>query len=319
MWYYRGFVLCVQNVIVVVQSVLMETQCVIDMVVSARVGKELQESCVTGVGMDGSISPQLAVNVRSYYHTPMKDNVLFLCFPAVCACDTVGSISSVCDELTSQCDCQPNVQGLDCDICNLGFFNLTSTGCSDCDCSQFSFSDQCSETGQCPCLNGIGGSTCNQCMPGFYNLSSTGCTACNCTSVGERSSLNDCDVEIGQCQCIGNTVGRDCSQCPGGYYEAQNPLMDVCIECVCSKKTTDCTDGSDEFLAAAWVSDFQQLCQDNPVNCNDDWDLLTASGVSAGPFGPRYVYYCSTFPQLPQLSITSCELNAICYHIYLES
>ena len=203
----------------------------------------------------------------------------------MCGCDAEGSTSSVCDKQTGQCDCQPNVHSLHCDSCTPDHYNLTSTGCSNCNCSQFSTSSQCSDMGQCPCPLGVDGSTCDRCLPGYYDISPTGCSPCNCSTVGVHSSSNECDVITGQCPCIGNTVGRDCSQCPVGFYETNNPDTDTCLECVCSNRSSVCTDGSADYLAAAWISDFTQLCSENPVDCNDGWELLTAS---AAPFGPRW-------------------------------
>lgn len=193
----------------------------------------------------------------------------------------------MCDLNTGQCDCQPNVESLTCSNCISGYFNLTSTGCSDCNCSDFSTSVQCSEQGQCPCMYGIGGSTCDQCLPGYYNLSSTGCTDCNCSSVGIHSSSNQCDLITGQCPCIGNTVTRDCSQCPVGYFETNNPDTDACVQCVCSMRSNVCSDDSASYQAVAFLSDFKQLCAEDPLNCDDGWQLLTASGLSAAPYGPR--------------------------------
>ena len=205
----------------------------------------------------------------------------------MCGCDSEGSTSSVCDTQIGQCDCQPNVEGLNCDSCTLGHYNLSSTGCTDCNCSQFSTSSQCSDSGQCPCLPGVGSNTCDQCLSGYYDISPTGCSACECSTVGVRSSSNECDVTTGQCPCIGNTITRDCSQCPEGFYETNNTNTDACLECVCSNRSSVCTDGSANYQAAASISDFTQLCSADPVFCNDGWELLTASGITAAPFGPR--------------------------------
>ena len=193
----------------------------------------------------------------------------------------------MCDKTTGQCDCRPNVQGLTCNNCALGYHNLTNNGCSNCDCSQFSTSAQCSDQGQCPCPPGVGGLTCDNCLTGYFDISTDGCTPCNCSSIGTRSSSNDCDSATGQCPCIGNTVGRDCSNCPEGYYETNSPDSAVCLECVCSNRSDSCTDGSADYLAAAWVSDFQQLCSENPVDCADGWQLLTPSALDTNRFGPR--------------------------------
>ena len=209
------------------------------------------------------------------------------CLIVECGCDAEGSTSAVCDMNTGQCDCQPYVEGLSCDTCSMGYFNLTSSGCSECNCSEFSTSAQCSEQGLCPCTGGVGGSRCDQCLVGYYNISTTGCTECNCSSIGVRSSSNECDATTGQCPCISNTVTRDCSQCPVGHFETNNPDTDACIECVCSMRSSVCSDDSTSYQAAACQSNFQQLCAQSPLTCNDDWELLTASRQSAAPYGPR--------------------------------
>ena len=229
---------------------------------------------------------------RSLQYTGSIDSeqrVTFCTFntTVVCSCDAEGSTSQVCNMTTGECDCQPNVQGLTCDSCTFGHHNLTATGCSDCNCSQFSTSVQCSDQGLCSCLPGVGGATCNRCLPGYYNISHDGCIPCDCSSVGVHSSSNDCDSTTGQCPCIGNTVSRDCSQCPDDHYETSAPGTDVCLECVCSNQSDSCVDGSANYQAAALVSDFQQLCSEDPVNCDDGWQLLTVSGLSTNLFGPR--------------------------------
>lgn len=56
------------------------------------------------------------------------------CVCSVCSC-SVGSVSSVCNQLTGQCVCRPNVEGLACDRCAAGYWNPSSpNGCQPCDC-----------------------------------------------------------------------------------------------------------------------------------------------------------------------------------------
>ena len=221
----------------------------------------------------------------------------------------------MCDVNTGQCDCQPFVERRTCDSCINGYFNLTATGCSACNCSEFSISAQCSALGQCPCVQGIGGRRCDQCLPEYYNITTSGCTACNCSSIGVRSSSDTCDSVTGQCPCIGNTASRDCSQCPQGFFETNSPDTDACVECVCSMRSNVCRDDSASYQAAAVPSDFTQLCALDPVDCNDDWQLLTASGLSLEPFGPRYFISQTILPVLssnltslltPFLTTTTC-------------
>ena len=207
--------------------------------------------------------------------------------PLVCNCDPEGSSSAVCDLITGQCDCQPNVDGQTCNTCVPGHFNLTTEGCTNCSCSVFSSSIQCSDSGQCPCPQGVGGATCGQCLPENYNITTDGCAPCACSEVGVRSSSNNCDPVTGQCPCISSTVGRDCAECPAGHFETDGTTREVCIECVCSGQTDSCTSDPDNYVLAAVQSDFTELCAQDPVACSDGWMLFTADGQIAAPYGPR--------------------------------
>lgn len=48
-----------------------------------------------------------------------------------CRCDPTGTESSgegplLCDQITGQCQCKPNVTGINCDQCKPGYFNIDS-------------------------------------------------------------------------------------------------------------------------------------------------------------------------------------------------
>ena len=98
--------------------------------------------------------------------------------PVACECNPIGSASSMCDHMTGQCPCLPNVEGTRCDQCSLGHYGLSGgSGCTLCNCNpQGSVDSQCDlETGQCSCRPGVTGSLCDQCITGFFGLSENGC------------------------------------------------------------------------------------------------------------------------------------------------
>ena len=193
----------------------------------------------------------------------------------------------MCDFNTGLCDCQQNVEGQTCNTCTAGFFNLSASGCTDCTCSNFSISVQCSDSSQCPCPPGVGGVTCDQCLPETYNITRGGCTDCACSGVGIRSSSNDCDTVTGQCPCINNAVTRNCAECPSGFFETDGSIREVCVKCVCSGQTETCSNSPNGFALASAQSDFTVLCAENPIACDDGWLLVTADGQQAAPYGPR--------------------------------
>lgn len=125
-----------------------------------------------------------------------------------CTCDQCGSVS--CDRDLGSCQCQRNVEGLNCDRCKVSqwmvnqkslrnhcmyiwissgelilpkFFLQPDTygfdscaGCRDCNCGLASVSTQCdSITGQCTCMPGTEGNYCDQCSEGFWNYTAAGC------------------------------------------------------------------------------------------------------------------------------------------------
>ena len=58
-----------------------------------------------------------------------------LLIPIACSCSTLGSITPICNQTTGRCFCKTNVQGLKCDQCRYGTFDLSQTnpdGCQIC-------------------------------------------------------------------------------------------------------------------------------------------------------------------------------------------
>lgn len=137
-----------------------------------------------------------------------------------CGCDDVGSVSSDCDD-DGQCTCQvsndqisefqeyqysppplylslslshsqPNVGGLKCSSCSLGFYFLTSEGCMACNCS--GLSNICSQNPNvtsapsevCSCPSPYVGASCDQCAVGWYMAAGTGgCEVCQCNGLAD--------------------------------------------------------------------------------------------------------------------------------------
>jgi hypothetical protein len=63
------------------------------------------------------------------------------CFPYIeCVCNKEGTtpgFEDTCNHVTGQCKCQPDVEGLQCDRCAEGYWNLGSgKGCQQCDCCE---------------------------------------------------------------------------------------------------------------------------------------------------------------------------------------
>ncbi|PVD23436.1 hypothetical protein C0Q70_16705 [Pomacea canaliculata] len=86
-----------------------------------------------------------------------------------CTCYKAGTLtgSTVCDTMTGQCTCKPDVGGRDCDQCRDGFYNLQENnpfGCSNCMCNMGgSQSPVCNKmTGQCRCRPRVTGQKCDQ-------------------------------------------------------------------------------------------------------------------------------------------------------------
>ncbi len=204
-----------------------------------------------------------------------------------CGCDGQGASSPVCNQVSGQCDCFPGATTRTCGECLPGFFNLTSSGCSPCQCSDFALSQQCDSTGQCLCPDGVEGLKCNVCLSEFYNISTEGCLQCQCDPLGSEST--QCDVATGQCVCTGNSVGLNCNECTDGSFLTKGVILDRCVQCVCTGKTDECVVNEINFILGSIQTDFTTLCATAPTECASGWRLLTENGQPAAPFGPRLV------------------------------
>ena len=83
-----------------------------------------------------------------------------------CLCQTRGTVNGSlhCDVTSGQCLCKDNVDGMLCDKCKYGFYNMdesNSDGCTDCGCNQngtVGGEAGCDEvTGQCECRPNVSG------------------------------------------------------------------------------------------------------------------------------------------------------------------
>ena len=96
------------------------------------------------------------------------------CSPCDCLANNIDSSSSIlCDPVSQQCVCLPSAIGLDCSMCESGFFMSDASLCIPCECnSTGAVNNVCNATsGDCTCVNsGVMGQTCNNCRPGFYQF-----------------------------------------------------------------------------------------------------------------------------------------------------
>ena len=157
-----------------------------------------------------------------------------------CSCDVTGSLSSICDPQTGDCDCKPGVGGTDCDECLDGYFGFSEAGCEPCICDEDgAMSNTCDkDTGACTCRPNVEGNICNTCSSGYYNLSAS-CIECGCNTNGTVESNVTCHEETGQCVCKENVEGRTCSTCKSGFTRLTASDIVGCTECNCSDVGTD--------------------------------------------------------------------------------
>uniref|UniRef100_A0A4W5QPA5 Laminin, alpha 1 n=1 Tax=Hucho hucho TaxID=62062 RepID=A0A4W5QPA5_9TELE len=153
-----------------------------------------------------------------------------------CSCHGNGSYSAMCDLLTGQCTCKPNVVGEKCDQCQVGFHSLLSgQGCKDCNCSQSgSVSTACEEEGRCQCIPGVAGDKCDRCYHGYFNYQDSGCTQCECAH-----THGNCNATTGKCICPPHTIGEKCELCEEGHWG--HDTVAGCKSCDCSEAGSSAT------------------------------------------------------------------------------
>nr|XP_012216711.1 PREDICTED: laminin subunit alpha-1-like [Linepithema humile] len=144
-------------------------------------------------------------------------------------------MSSVCDIVSGQCQCKPQVVGRQCNECMSGYWGLASgAGCAPCGCDPMgSYNASClGDTGQCHCKPGVGGSRCDICLSGYYGFSSHGCQVCDsCVRPGHV-----CDPDTGRCVCPRLTYGEHCDRCMPDAWDLVPRVG--CKPCACTLGAT---------------------------------------------------------------------------------
>ena len=52
-------------------------------------------------------------------------------------------------------------------------------------------------------------------------------------------------------------------------------------------QTDECVADNESYGLGLVLSNFSELCRDNPTACDGGWTILTADGEQAAPYGPR--------------------------------
>ena len=198
-------------------------------------------------------------------------SVAFFDQVSLCQCNSQFLTNSCCSSVTrsgGQCLCRAGVTGRTCSRCAAGFYNLTTSGCTSCQCADPD--GHCDEvSGQCVCPPNTMGMRCNQCVPNAYGFDAKlGCRLCECNAIGSASL--QCNA-TGLCWCAAHVVGDKCDECEDAYANMTAGCEDAyanmtagcedayanmtarrgCIECgcnsngsvdaVCNKTTSACS------------------------------------------------------------------------------
>lgn len=168
-----------------------------------------------------------------------------------CSCYPQGTEQTddgvaICEQLSGNCRCKPNVTGRNCNECVSGYFNIISgNGCEGCNCDPIgSYNASCERfTGQCYCKPGVTGQRCDKCELNQYGFSADGCKKCECDESGSKGF--QCD-ENGQCPCNDNVEGNRCDRCKENKYDRHAG----CVDCLhCYNLVQDAADEHREKLA----------------------------------------------------------------------
>ncbi|KAM4770863.1 usherin [Rhinophrynus dorsalis] len=227
-----------------------------------------------------------------FYNLQKSDS--YGCLP--CDCNTLGTLNGdiTCHQNSGQCNCKPNVIGLQCNRCNLGFKQQKSLGteiCVPCDCIPYGSINQfCNPTtGQCKCREHVKGLACDTCIDNYYGLDATGCKHCDCYMEG-ISPGSVCDPVTGQCACQPNIGGRQCNECLDGFYKVRQNNSLACFPCNCDISGTInssqfCDKSSGQCLCKAFVTGQHcNICMPQMFNLTTD-NLLGCQECDCDPAG----------------------------------
>uniref|UniRef100_A0A665UDS4 Laminin subunit beta-1 n=1 Tax=Echeneis naucrates TaxID=173247 RepID=A0A665UDS4_ECHNA len=148
-----------------------------------------------------------------------------------CSCDRQGTEVTqcplgspcFCDPTTGQCPCRRGVEGVLCDKCKDGYWNLDGPfGCQPCSCDPANtLSNICNKvTGQCLCRPEFGGRQCDECGENHFGDPDVQC-------ICEEQKHPSCDPKTGECICRSGVTGIFCDECATGY----NLAFPACEEC----------------------------------------------------------------------------------------
>lgn len=161
-------------------------------------------------------------------------------------------------QVNSQCDCQHNTAGINCERCADLFNDLpwraaeedNPHSCKRCECNNHAqrcrFSQDLYEAsggrsgGVCvDCKHHTMGPKCDQCAPGYQRnpLSRIDqpdtCIRCLCNAAGTVGG-SVCEDTSASCQCKPNVEGPQCDRCVPGFYNLSSSNPQGCTKCSCS-------------------------------------------------------------------------------------
>lgn len=237
-------------------------------------------------------------------------------------------------------DCQHNTAGINCELCEDGYFRQgdlpldSQYVCQPCMCNTYFSTGNCAPiTGQCECRPQFTGPDCERCNEGYYDFPS--CKPCECNVNGTRDKI--CQANGGQCPCKPNYSGIHCDQCERGYYN-----FPECSDCDCDRRgsrsgTCDVDTGQcrcRDFYQGRRCDECQEgyygyprcdECACSPDGVTDDvCDKSTGTCLCKDNFAGSYCDRCATgyfgYPNCNECGCDTrgsqyegCSENGLCY------